>query len=88
MAAKDSKKDSDIEDKFDFESALQQLEQLVEDLEDGDLSLEDALKSFEKGISLTRECQKALKEAEQKVQLLVGEDGETEPFEDLDTDQA
>lgn len=53
-----------------FESALKELETVVGDLEKGDLSLEQSLKSFERGVLLTRNCQKALTEAEQKVQKL------------------
>ncbi|MES9854126.1 MAG: exodeoxyribonuclease VII small subunit [Candidatus Thiodiazotropha sp. L084R] len=56
-----------------FEEALKELESLVETLEQGDQSLEESLKSFERGVSLTRLCQEALKEAEQKVQILSGE---------------
>jgi len=56
---------------FDFENALAELEQLVALMEEGDLSLEDSLKHFERGIALTRACQKALAEAEQKVQILM-----------------
>jgi len=59
-----------------FEEALDQLETLVEDMEGGDLSLEDSLKAFEQGIKLTRECQAALTAAEQKVQLLLEENGQ------------
>lgn len=66
---------------FDFEGALEQLEELVASMEDGELSLEDSLKAFEKGIKLTRECQTALKNAEQKVQVLLDESGEPEDFE-------
>lgn len=66
---------------FDFEAALEQLEELVASMEDGELSLEDSLKAFEKGIKLTRECQTALKNAEQKVQVLLDESGEPEEFE-------
>ena len=61
-----------------FEQRLEELEDLVEALESGGLSLEDSLKAFEKGVKITRECQQALKEAEQKVQLLT-RDGEGEP---------
>jgi exodeoxyribonuclease VII small subunit len=60
----------------DFEKALNQLEELVTRMEEGELSLEDSLNAFEKGIKLTRECQTALDEAEQKVQLLIEENGE------------
>lgn len=61
---------------FDFEKSLQELESLVERLEAGDLSLEESLKDFERGVALTRACQKALAEAEQKVQILLNEQGE------------
>jgi len=64
----------------DFESALAELETLVETLEQGDLSLEESLKLFERGIVLTRGCQESLKEAEQKVQILLNKSGEPEEF--------
>lgn len=67
-----------------FEKSLQQLEELVERLETGELSLEDSLNTFEQGIKLTRTCQAALQEAEQKVELLLQkEDGKlsSEPFD-------
>lgn len=60
----------------DFEKALEQLEALVTRLESGDLSLEQSLKAFEEGVKLTRECQTQLNEAEQRVQMLVEEQGE------------
>lgn len=59
----------------DFESALKELENLVERMEEGDLPLEQSLKYFERGIALTRTCQAALKDAEQKVQILLEKDG-------------
>lgn len=59
----------------DFEHSLDQLEELVEDMENGDLTLEESLKAFEQGIKLTRECQTALSQAEQKVQMLIEENG-------------
>ncbi|MDR2214182.1 MAG: exodeoxyribonuclease VII small subunit [Pseudomonadales bacterium] len=67
---------------FNFELALAELEALVAGMEDGELSLEDSLKAFEKGVKLTRECQQALAQAEQKVQLLMQEGAtvETEPY--------
>ena len=81
-----TKKTAGNKDKaFDFEKALEELEELVTAMEEGDLSLEDSLKAFEKGIKLTRDCQSALKAAEQKVQILINESGETEDF-DIDTD--
>lgn len=61
---------------IDFEKALNQLETLVEDMENGELSLEESLKAFEQGIKLTRECQTALAQAEQKVQMLIAENDE------------
>lgn len=56
---------------LDFESALGELESLVERLERGDLPLEEALKTFERGVELTRHCQGALKSAQQKVEILL-----------------
>ena len=63
---------------FNFERALENLEEIVSSMEKGDLTLEDSLKAFETGIKLTRECQAALKDAEQKVRILSKENGETE----------
>ncbi|NOU20177.1 MAG: exodeoxyribonuclease VII small subunit [Methyloglobulus sp.] len=58
-----------------FEDALAELEQLVNRLERGDISLEESLQAFERGVNLTRICQKALQEAEQKVQVLIDKNG-------------
>ncbi len=66
---------------IDFESSLDELEGLVERMEQGDSSLEDSLKDFERGIELTRNCQTALTEAEQKVQILLQKDGKAVDFE-------
>ena len=63
----------------DFETALKTLETLVERMERGELTLEQSLECFEQGIRLTRECQKALAEAEQRVEILMGGDTEREP---------
>lgn len=60
---------------LDFESALKELESIVATLEKGEISLGVALKNFERGIALTRECQKALKQAELKVEMLLEQDG-------------
>ncbi|MDP1519993.1 exodeoxyribonuclease VII small subunit [Porticoccus litoralis] len=54
----------------DFEQKLNQLESLVNDMEQGSLTLENSLKAFEEGIKITRECQQALKEAELRVDML------------------
>ena len=70
-----------------LEKSLAELEQLVEELEGGDLPLEVAMKKFEKGIKLTRSAQTALKEAEQKVEILLKDaagNDTLEPFEDAD----
>ncbi|WP_457668612.1 exodeoxyribonuclease VII small subunit [Thiolapillus sp.] len=66
-----------------FEEALSELEDLVDRLEQGDISLEESLKSFERGIALTRNCQQALVKAEQKVSILSEKtlDAEPETFE-------
>ncbi|WP_296246680.1 exodeoxyribonuclease VII small subunit [Pseudomonas sp. UBA4194] len=68
---------------LDFEQSLADLQTLVERLENGELSLEDSLTAFEQGIRLTRDCQGALAEAEQKVQVLLEKDGELteQPFD-------
>jgi len=55
----------------DFEGALAELESLVERLERGDLPLDEALKTFERGVELTRHCQTSLKSAQQKVEILL-----------------
>jgi exodeoxyribonuclease VII small subunit len=67
----------------EFEAALEELEALVTRMEEGELPLEEALKQFERGIRLTRNCQQALREAEQKVDLLMEKAGEADvaPFE-------
>lgn len=69
-----------------LEEALATLESLVERMESGDLSLEDSLKAFEDGIRLTRECQQALQQAEQKVRILLEQhvDAEPQPFHEGD----
>lgn len=66
-----------------FEEALEELESLVEILEQGDLSLEDSLKSFERGVVLARSCHDALAQAEQKVAMLSSADPDADlaPFD-------
>lgn len=61
----------------EFEKALAELEKLVERMEQGDITLEDSLRDFERGIELTRTCQQALKQAEQKVQILMEKSGQS-----------
>lgn len=67
-----------------FEESLAELEQLVNRLERGEISLEESLEAFERGVNLTRTCQKALQDAEQKVQILIDKNGSQvlEPFAD------
>jgi exodeoxyribonuclease VII small subunit len=64
----------------DFEQALAELEALVERLERGDLPLDEALKTFERGVELTRHCQGALKAAQQRVEILLKRNGPPESF--------
>ncbi len=73
---------------IDFEKSLKNLEKLVETMESGELTLEKSLEAFEQGVRLTKECQQALQEAEQKVQILMARNGEEslQPFTDPETD--
>jgi len=67
-----------------FEDALQRLEQIVDQLEGGDLALDDSLKVFEEGVALARRCAKYLEEAEKRIELLTKDDAgllKAEPFE-------
>jgi exodeoxyribonuclease VII small subunit len=72
----------------DFEQALAELEAVVERLEHGELPLEEAVAQFERGIALARSCQDALKQAEQKVEILLARSAQAEPvsFEPDDPD--
>ena len=67
-----------------LEKALADLESLVDELESGDLPLEKAMKKFEEGIKLTRSCQVALKDAEQKVEILLKSAGGEEALEEFE----
>jgi len=65
--------------KFDFEKAMERLEQIIDDLESGKLGLDESIKVFEEGVGLSKKCHKKLTEAETKVkQLIKNEDGEFE----------
>lgn len=70
----------------DFESSLKRLEDIVRQMEQGDMPIEDALKYFEEGVSLTRDCQQTLDKAEQKVKVLVESRGEIKE-RDLNADE-
>ena len=65
---------------------MSELESLVENMEKGEMSLDESLSAFEEGIKLTRSCQKSLQEAEQKVEILMKNsiDAELEPFDDVE----
>ena len=69
----------------DFEQSIAKLEEIVEALEGGDLTLEQSLKQFEEGVALTRSCQAALTEAEQTIQTLTEKNGEV-LLEDFNAD--
>ncbi len=81
---KTSKKSTKKTESLDFEASMLELESLVERMEHGEQSLEDSLKDFERGIALTRSCQKSLQETEQKIQQLIEKNGQDElvPFEE------
>jgi exodeoxyribonuclease VII small subunit len=71
-----------MEEEMSFEEALTKLEEVVNHLEEGKLSLEDSLAKFEEGIVLSRMCNKRLLEAKQKVEMLIEKNGKvtTEPM--------
>ena len=72
---------------LNLEKSLAALEDIVEELESGDLPLEKAMKKFEEGIKLTRGCQAALKEAEQKVEILLRSAGGDDELEEFDVEE-
>ena len=76
----------ETENEIDFEKALAELEQLVETMEKGELTLEESLVHFERGVTLTRACQKALAEAEQKVRILT-RDNESAELAEFEADR-
>nr|VFK55427.1 MAG: Exodeoxyribonuclease VII small subunit [Candidatus Kentron sp. TUN]VFK55518.1 MAG: Exodeoxyribonuclease VII small subunit [Candidatus Kentron sp. TUN]VFK61656.1 MAG: Exodeoxyribonuclease VII small subunit [Candidatus Kentron sp. TUN] len=81
------KKVSTNKNKLNFEQSLAELDDLVTHMEQGELTLEETLKSFERGIELNKMCQKALDEAEQRVRILTEKEDdkfEVAPFEEND----
>ena len=74
-----------MSNKFDFNKGLSELEEIINKMESGDLSLENSLKYFEKGVKLHRQCHSALRDAEQRVNILSEEDNysEEKSFEDI-----
>ncbi len=72
-------------DNIQLEKSLKELEKLVDKMEQGDLSLEKSLDYFEKGVKLTRLCQQALQQAEQRVQILL-QQADQDSLKEFDTD--
>ena len=72
---------------IDLEKSLEQLETLVKELESGDLPLEKAMQKFEQGVKLTRNCQAALKDAEQRVEILMKSAGGESVLQEFDSDE-
>lgn len=85
VAKKPTKSDDD-QNAPNFEAALERLEQIVRDLEDGELGLDQSLARYEEGVKYLKFCHQRLKDAEQKIELLTGLDAEgnpvTTPFDD------
>ena len=88
MKTKPQKSEQPAAAQPDFEQSLTELEALVSKLEQGDVPLEDALKTFERGVTLTRQCQSALRAAQQKVEILLTRNGNetVESFSDDEED--
>ena len=82
-AQQHSDADMNARKSINLEKALSDLEEIVEELESGELPLEKAMKKFEDGIKLTRGCQSALQEAEQKVEILLKSAGGDEELEEF-----
>lgn len=82
MSKKSIQSESESTEPLNFEIALKDLEGMIEKMASGQLTLEESLKNFEQGIALARQCQTALKAAEQKVQMLISQNGgfETRDF--------
>jgi exodeoxyribonuclease VII small subunit len=81
VTSKNLTSDENMPAAADFERSLAELEAIVHKLEQGELSLDDSLKHFERGVQLTRACQAALKQAEQKVEILMRKSGAPDQFE-------
>ena len=80
MAKSQTATDSDQEAPHSFEESLSELQQIVNDLEDGTLGLEGSMKRFEQGMFLLKNCYRVLEKAEQKIELLTGFDAEGNPL--------
>tara|TARA_B100000035_G_scaffold312851_1_gene325213 strand:- start:1851 stop:2093 length:243 start_codon:yes stop_codon:yes gene_type:complete len=77
-------KNKSIEKSLDFEKSLAKLESIIEELENGELPLNESIKTFEEGVKLTKHCQELLTKAELKVQKLLEKDDGTLDLEDFD----
>ncbi|CAM3903637.1 exodeoxyribonuclease 7 small subunit [Bacillus cereus] len=69
-----------MENKLSFEEAISQLEHLVSKLEQGDVPLEEAISYFKEGMELSKLCDEKLKDVQEQMAVILGEDGELEPF--------
>ena len=69
-----TKTNTSDDEQLTFEEAMAELDDLVSQMEDGDLNLDDSLKAFERGVMLTRQCQQALSQAELRVKTLTDAD--------------
>lgn len=69
-----------------FEASLSELEQIVKQLEDGDLPLEESLKLFEQGVKLSRECRERLANAERRIEVLIRESDGSISLEPVEND--
>ena len=76
--------DKSKEKSLDFEKSLEKLENIIEALEDGDLPLNESIKTFEEGVKLSKHCQDLLTNAELKIQKLLEKDDGTLDLEDFD----
>jgi len=80
-----SKKSASIPKSTKFEDALGELEELIENLEGGEQSLEESLVQFERGMKLSKFCQQSLADAEKKIKILVADKGEESDLKDLES---
>lgn len=74
------------EENLNFEVAIKSLEQIVQELEKGDLNLDESVKKFEEGMALSKKCTKILEEAEKKITILIKE-GENIKEEEFTTNE-
>lgn len=72
---------------MDFEKKIKKLEKIVEEMEKGDIPLEQALKNFEEGVKLSRQCYESLNKAEQKVKILIEDDKGNSKKKDFDVEK-